>query len=314
MNGFLKDIFNRQNNLSGGVDTLSQSPTTADDTLSPLPATTEESTGLASSKSENLPDFSSIPKDTGQWKEDLKNGKQLSPRDSNGNVLPGSYSKSAPMEPTHETLYTIPAGTILYHGTTIMETFDPARIILGNEELVAFFSQDIRLASDYVNGCVDGDKGAIHKFKTLKDIDRIYIVSQYDKSRGKNWDLKNIEDNFCKNSKRYNGVGFFILKQGQYKSLGLTGGDPLEQDNKQDGQPDGQQDGQQDGQPDDQSIQKTDIINVNDITRSDSENPESSDFSAEFAICNPDNYILEYIETQKCIGKRILSGPYSFGK
>jgi len=303
MDGFLKDIFNRQNtlnNLGGGDDdTLSPLPATEDDTLSQLPATTEEPSGLASSKSENLPDFSSIPKDTGKWKEDLKNGKQLSPRDSNGNVLPGSYSKSAPMEPTHETLYTIPAGTILYHGTTIMETFDPARIILGNEELVAFFSQDIRLAADYVNGCVDGEKGAIHKFKTLKDIDRIYIVSQYDRTKGKNWDLKNIENNFCKNSKRYNGVGFFILKKGQYKSLGLTGGfTPLpEQEEQQDDKP---------------ILQESNTVNIDDITRSDPENPETTDFSAEFAICNPDNYILEYIETQRCIGKRILSEPYSF--
>jgi hypothetical protein len=289
MDEFLTDIFNRQNtlnNLSGGVD----------DTISPLPVTEDSSDELVSSKSENLPDFSSIPKDTGEWKEDLKNGKQLSPRDSNGNVLPGSYSKSAPMEPTHETLYTIQAGTILYHGTTTMETFDPARIILGNEELVAFFSQDIRLAADYINGCVDGDKGAIHKFRTLKDIDRIYIISQYDRTKGKNWDLKNIENNFCKNSKRYNGVGFFVLKQGQYKSLGLTGGVTLSE------------------KGDEQNIDDTINVNVNDITRNDSENLETSDFSAEFAICNPDNYILEYIETQRCVGKRILSGPYSFGK
>ena len=93
----------------------------------------------------------------------------------------------------------------------MVDTFDPNNIVLGNDTLVAFFSANKRYASDYINGCVlrPNENGYIHKFRTIKDIDRIFIVSQYTISR--EWDLKNIESKYCSSKMdKYNGVGFFV--------------------------------------------------------------------------------------------------------
>lgn len=171
------------------------------------------------------------------------------------------------MEPTHKTLYTIPKGTVLYHGSMNRETFDPANIRLGDDFLVSFFSQEKRFALDYIAGCsLHPEKtGWIHKFIVTKDIDKVYIISPY--ARANEWNLKDIENKYCRgiSGDRYNGVGFFLVSDDQKNTV------------------------------------------------SDGERSPESVFSAEFAICNPTEF-LQYIDTQRCVNIRKLSDPYSFDR
>merc|ERR1711916_34332 len=57
------------------------------------------------------------------------------------------------MEPSKTTLYVIPRGTILYHGSMVKESFNPYDIRLGDDRLVSYFSPNKRLAADYIVGC-----------------------------------------------------------------------------------------------------------------------------------------------------------------
>jgi hypothetical protein len=117
-----------------------------------------------------------------------------------------------PATPSTVTLYTIPKGTILYHGTQTKETFNPDKIDLSLTTRVSFFTPNKRLASDYILGCANypKDKGFIHKFETNIDIDNVYIFSQYD--RNVEWVLESIENKFCNNKEfgYLNGIGYFI--------------------------------------------------------------------------------------------------------
>ena len=45
------------------------------------------------------------------------------------------------MEPSKTTLYKIPKGTILYHGSLTKEAFNPYDIRLGDDRLVSYFLQ-----------------------------------------------------------------------------------------------------------------------------------------------------------------------------
>lgn len=115
------------------------------------------------------------------------------------------------MEPSKMTLYTVPVGTILYQGSTV-ETFSPFNIKVGNgDEKVAFFSPNKRMSVDYVKGCATypTEEGYLHIFKVKKNIDRILIVSSFEKR--KNWTNDYIDNSFCRNySFPINGVGFFF--------------------------------------------------------------------------------------------------------
>lgn len=116
------------------------------------------------------------------------------------------------MEPSSIKKYTIKAGTILFHGST-KATFDPKNIRLGEKRLTAYFSSNIKLASDYISGCAKYplESGYIHKFIVNRDIDNILILSSFEIN--KDWNLDYFESYFC-NSKipelgLINGVGFF---------------------------------------------------------------------------------------------------------
>jgi hypothetical protein len=119
------------------------------------------------------------------------------------------------MEPSHLTLHVIKAGTVLYHGSMLKDTFNPLEIRLGKDTLVAFFSQNKRFAQDYIKGCATypNEKGYVHKFVVKKDIDKILIISQYD--RFNDWDPSVIENKYCGSSREYNGVGFFVSTDDQ---------------------------------------------------------------------------------------------------
>lgn len=117
-----------------------------------------------------------------------------------------------PMDTSHMTLYTIPRGTLLYHGSKTKETFNPHNIVLNDKELVAFFSPNKRMAADYVDGCAKypKDNGFIHIFVVKKDITKLKILSQYDLT--KKFDEKEINDKFCSRDHRplLNGIGLFF--------------------------------------------------------------------------------------------------------
>jgi hypothetical protein len=131
------------------------------------------------------------------------------------------------VEPSHLTLHVIKAGTILFHGSILKDTFNPLDIRLGKDSLVAFFSQNKRFAIDYVKGCATypNEKGYIHKFIVKKDIDKIFIMSQYD--RVNDWDPSVIENKYCGSSRAYNGIGFFVSTDDQRKFGTAFSGDSV---------------------------------------------------------------------------------------
>jgi hypothetical protein len=119
------------------------------------------------------------------------------------------------MEPSKTTLYTIPQGTILYHGSLYKESFNPYDIRLGDDKLVSYFSPNKRLSADYIIGCAlyPTKAGFLHKFRVKREIPRIMIVSSFEKQP--NWTLRFIEDSFC--SRRFriqlDGIGFFYPRK-----------------------------------------------------------------------------------------------------
>ena len=81
------------------------------------------------------------------------------------------------MEPSKTTLYKIPKGTILYHGSLTKEAFNPYDIRLGDDRLVSYFSPNKSLAADYIVGCAlyPTKSGFLHKFRVKKDIEKILL-------------------------------------------------------------------------------------------------------------------------------------------
>lgn len=116
------------------------------------------------------------------------------------------------MEPSKTTLYKIPKGTILYHGSLTKEAFNPYDIRLGDDRLVSYFSPNKALAADYIVGCAlyPTKSGFLHKFRVKKDIEKILIVSTHDKQS--HWSLEFLEDSFCSRKFRIqlDGIGFFF--------------------------------------------------------------------------------------------------------
>ena len=174
-------------------------------------------------------------------------------------------------------LYTIKAGTILYHGSVEKASFNPYRIVLGKDSLVSYFTTSKKLSADYILGCANypSKSGYIHKFKVKKDIPNILIISPHEKEE--NWDEKYIETNFCFKKMDENkvssltgilhlsGIGFFYPSESQ-KSL-------------------------------------FDDNSTNSV-------PSSGTLS-EFALCEPSKW-LEYISTQRCVAVRQLSKERNF--
>lgn len=119
------------------------------------------------------------------------------------------------MEPSKTSLYTIPKGTILYHGSLYKESFNPFDIRLGEDKLVSYFSPNKRLAADYIVGCAlyPNRQGYLHKFRVKKDIEKVMIVSTFEKKA--NWTLNFIEDTFCSRKFRIqlDGIGFFFPRR-----------------------------------------------------------------------------------------------------
>lgn len=117
-------------------------------------------------------------------------------------------------EPSKTSLYTIPQGTILYHGSLTRETFNTHDIRLGDDKLIAYFSPSKRIAADYIVGCAlyPTKPGFIHKFLVNENIPRIAIISPYEKKD--HWTLQYLEDAYCsrRSDIQSNGIGFFFQK------------------------------------------------------------------------------------------------------
>lgn len=125
------------------------------------------------------------------------------------------------MEPSKTNLYTIPKGTILFHGTLYKESFNPYDIRLGEDKLVSYFSPNKRLAADYIVGCAlyPTRAGYIHKFRVKKDIKQIMIISTFEKKP--NWTLSYLEETFCSRKFRIqlDGIGFFFPRRDDMDSF-----------------------------------------------------------------------------------------------
>ena len=125
------------------------------------------------------------------------------------------------MEPSKTNLYTIPKGTILYHGTLYKESFNPFDIRLGEDKLVSYFSPNKRLSADYIVGCAlyPTRSGYIHKFRVKKDIKQIMIISTFEKKP--NWTLAFLEETFCSRKFRIqlDGIGFFFPRRDEQDSF-----------------------------------------------------------------------------------------------
>lgn len=131
------------------------------------------------------------------------------------------------MEPSKTSLYNIPRGTIMYHGSLNRESFNPYDIRLGDDKLVAFFSPNKRLAADYIVGCAlyPTKAGFLHKFRVKKDIEKILIISTYEKQQ--HWTLKFLEDSFCSRKFRIqlDGIGFFFPRRDEKDFSSIQKGD-----------------------------------------------------------------------------------------
>ena len=130
------------------------------------------------------------------------------------------------MEPSKTSLYNIPRGTIMYHGSLNRESFNPYDIRLGDDKLVAFFSPNKRLAADYIVGCAlyPTKAGFLHKFRVKKDIEKILIVSTHEKQA--HWTLRFLEDSFCSRKFRIqlDGVGFFFPRRDEKDFVAIKQG------------------------------------------------------------------------------------------
>lgn len=130
-------------------------------------------------------------------------------------------------EPSKTQLYSIPRGTILYHGSLNIESFNPFDIRLGEDKLVAYFSPNKRLSADYIVGCAlyPTKAGYLHKFRVKKDIEKILIISSYEKK--KHWTLSFLEDSFCSRKFRIqlDGIGFFFPRRDELDIAAIQRGD-----------------------------------------------------------------------------------------
>ena len=131
------------------------------------------------------------------------------------------------MEPSKTTLYTIPKGTLLFHGSLNRESFNPYDIRLGDDRLVSYFSPNKRLAADYIVGCAlyPAKSGYLHKFRVKKDIEKMLIVSTHEKQP--HWTLSFIEDSFCSRKFRIqlDGIGFFFPRRDEKDFTAIQQGD-----------------------------------------------------------------------------------------
>ena len=122
--------------------------------------------------------------------------------------LPDTYVDNPGFTSDKINTYTIIEGTILYHASTQKKGFNTNNIMLGNDNIISFFTPNFRLASDNIGGCnIDKQNGYIHVFRVIQDIPNIFIKLPYDMDN--NMDLSELSNKFCSGNQKFNGIGFF---------------------------------------------------------------------------------------------------------
>ncbi len=107
--------------------------------------------------------------------------------------------------------YTIPEGTILYHATTNKKGYNTNYLKFGKDKIINFFTPNFNLATSGIKNCsIDNQNGYIHVFKVKKSIPNIYIKLPYDITD--DLDTEKLSDEFCSQSQKYYGIGFFYPK------------------------------------------------------------------------------------------------------
>ena len=106
------------------------------------------------------------------------------------------------------TTYTLKKGMVLYHASKL-KSFNPNRIKLGQDKLIAYFTPNMRLASGEIGLCDENNQNSyIHTFQVKQDIPNIYIILPYDSQS--NMSLDEIKNKFCDGDGMYKGIGFFF--------------------------------------------------------------------------------------------------------
>jgi len=133
------------------------------------------------------------------------------------------------MEPSKMTLYTIPKGTLLYFGSFTTESFNPNDIKLDENNSISYFSSNKRLIADYIVGCAlyPTKQGFLHKFRVKRDINKILIISTFE--RKANWTLSYLDETYCfrKNKTNLNGLGFFFPRKDEQDLYNLNNDDSI---------------------------------------------------------------------------------------
>lgn len=146
-------------------------------------------------------------------KEDIIELKRCGPTYNEETLL--SYSN-----PSEFGLYTIEPGTILYHASENLSTFNPYNIKLDNNSLVGLFSPNLKLASNRIKNCADR-KGYVHKFIVKKNmpLNNALVISNFDRD-SLGWNIQQIEKTFCNRKWSFdkynhvlNAVGYFIKRE-----------------------------------------------------------------------------------------------------
>jgi hypothetical protein len=109
--------------------------------------------------------------------------------------------------------FAIPKGTLLYHGSRNLETFDTTEITLSGDNYTAIFSENITVAQGYTMNCNlvgPSFEGYVHRFSVINTIDNVLIVSPTD--RKLDWSGDQITQNYCRvqDGNHYKAIGFIV--------------------------------------------------------------------------------------------------------
>lgn len=176
-------------------------------------------------------------------------------------------------KPIARKTYTIPSGSILYHGSVELETFNTKPLIVGSKTYTTFFTFSEELAALEFGNCrPEPGKGYLHKFEVIKSINNVILSELYSQNYvGENgvsmaYDLDNINNNYC---------GNYINQFGQtFDAVAFK------------------------KQPDDSELSITNLTDHPDIE------------NIKVAICKPHEFLV-YKSSRRCqYGK--LSGDYNF--
>jgi hypothetical protein len=117
---------------------------------------------------------------------------------------------------TEGKLSTIKAGINIYHGSEIVDSFNPNDIKLEQDVLVSLFSNNISLAGSRMGNCSNypDREGYIHAFYLDKDLNNVKILSKGEMQR-KNSDIRQLNDMYCngRENPRLDAFAYYIERE-----------------------------------------------------------------------------------------------------